>query len=174
MAHAASSGPTTGFDRRITRLETWAESFEEKFDANASAVREQFRVLEGQLSHGLRAIDTKLGDIERARRPNWQVWIGAAGLFLTMSGLMVGLLGSVGGMALVPLYQQTRANQRTILSLRSEIKEHIDAGGLAHPYGTSAKVDALTRAQDDIQNEMRALKDVIAAHTASLARLTGP
>ena len=104
MTHHKAEGGSR-VESRVTRLEAWAESISEKFDQHALAVRDQFRELDHALESGLARIGTRLGEIDAARRPNWQVWIGTAALCVT-------LFGAVGGMALVPLYQGRQADSR--------------------------------------------------------------
>ena len=105
-------------ESRVTRLEAWAESISEKFDQHALAVRDQFRELDHALESGLARIGTRLGEIDAARRPNWQVWIATAALCVTMCG-------AVGGMALVPLYQGREADRRWNDRALGQLEQHV-------------------------------------------------
>jgi hypothetical protein len=92
----------TGIGDRITVLETWSTQFER-------SVRGEFEDIRTALATGFREVKASLIELERERRPNLQLWVGIAGLTMTLVGGAATFLGIVGGLAIRNISTESKA-----------------------------------------------------------------
>lgn len=81
-----------GLDQRVTRVETKLDN------------------LGAQLSGVITSVDHLANTMAERGKPNWQVWIAAAGLIFV-------ILTGIGGTVLAPIYLRTAMNTQSIQSI---------------------------------------------------------
>lgn len=103
-------------DARVARLESWTETFTERIQGVETAVHEQGKVLGESLNRLGQDMQRQIAELARARLPNW-------GLIISALGLLLMVIGSIGGMAMVPLYlmsQNTADGLRTVTAWQDD------------------------------------------------------
>lgn len=103
-----------------------------------------------QLAHISAALDRLSGDVQTARRPQWQLYLTAVGVMLSMVTGAVAVLGFVGMAMIRPIEQSVSANTQGIATNREHIitlasRAEENAAGIIRDRGRIEEMDRLMR-----------------------------